>query len=105
MPGSGGAGAKEPGCFLSGLFAHLGTLASLVPPGSTIYWLADVLTEHMRQHRGFKLSFGGYHLRTIGFWLNGVYFDSCGLFLLNGERSRRWAPIWRSCGWPFRTLS
>jgi hypothetical protein len=69
-------------------FAHLGTLTSLVPSGSTTYGLANDLTQHVRLHRGFKLSFGGYHARGPGFWCSGVYLDCCGLFLLNGERSR-----------------
>lgn len=60
--------------------------ASLVPNlnGSQ---LAHEASQHVRRHRGFALSFGGYH--TGGFWLSGAYYDACGLFLLDGHNSRQ----------------
>jgi hypothetical protein len=60
----------------------------LLPAGTTSYTLADQLTRHVRQLRGFGMSFSGYHARGPGFWLRAAYYASCGLFLLDGERSR-----------------
>jgi hypothetical protein len=69
-------------------FARLAVLRTLLPAGSSSYGLADQLTQHMRTLRGYTLSFGSYHAKGPGFWLSAAYFGSCGLFLLNGERSR-----------------
>jgi len=41
------------------------------------------------RQRGYTLSLSGYHARGPGFWLSAVYYGSCGLFLLSGERSRQ----------------
>jgi len=67
----------------------VGVLRSLLQPGTTTYTLADAVTQHLRAQRGFTLSLGGYHARGPGFWLSAVYFGNCGVFLLNGERSRQ----------------
>ncbi len=81
----------EPAIFISCrdcLTYKAGVLRSLLPPGTSSDALADQVTQHMRQVRGFHLSFGGYHMRGGGFWLNVVYYDPCGLFLIDGSRSR-----------------
>lgn len=69
-------------------FAKIGVPLALLPAGTTTYSLADELSRHMRARRGFSLSFSGYHARGPGFWLTAGYYGSCGLFLLNGERSK-----------------
>jgi hypothetical protein len=69
-------------------FARVGVPASLLPVGSTSSWLADQLTRHLRTLRGYTLSLAGYHTKGPGFWLSVAYFGNCGLFLLNGDRSR-----------------
>ena len=69
-------------------FARIGALRSLLPSGATSSWLAGQLTQHLRKQRGFGLSFSGYHTKGPGFWLSVAYYNSCGLFLVNGERSR-----------------
>src|SRR4051794_9774068 len=80
----------QPALFVSCrdcLTYKVGVLRSLLPPGLTADLLAEEVTEHMRHVRGFADSFGGYHMRAGGFWLNAVYYDSCGLFLIDGARS------------------
>jgi hypothetical protein len=69
-------------------FARLGVPRSLLPSGATSNWLAGQLTQHLRKQRGFTLSFSGYHTKGPGFWLSVAYYGACGLFLINGERSR-----------------
>jgi hypothetical protein len=69
-------------------FARLGVPRSLLPSGATSNWLAGQLTQHLRKQRGFGLSFSGYHTKGPGFWLSVAYYSACGLFLVNGERSR-----------------
>ena len=66
----------------------VGVLRSLLPSGSTSHTLANLLTQHMRRLRGFGLAFSGYHARGPGFWLSAAYYARCGLFLLDGARSR-----------------
>lgn len=66
----------------------LGVLQTLLPPTSMSFWLADQLTRHVRKLRGYTLSFAGYHARGPGFWLSGAYYGNCGVFLLDGARSR-----------------
>jgi hypothetical protein len=66
----------------------IGVLQTLLPAGTTVYTLADQLTQHNRQARGFGLSVSGYHARGPGFWFSAAYYPHCGLFLLDGERSR-----------------
>jgi hypothetical protein len=63
-------------------------LRALLPAGSSSTALAAQLSQHVRGLRGFGLSFGGYHARGPGFWLGASYFARCGLFLLDGARSR-----------------
>jgi hypothetical protein len=67
---------------------RLGVLRSLLPPGSSAPWLADTLTAHNRRRRGFAWSLSGYHAVGPGFWLTAGYYAHCGLFLLNGAKSR-----------------
>lgn len=62
---------------------------SLLPHGVSSYWLADSLSQHVRNLRGFTFSFGGYHTQGPGFWLSAAYYGSSGLMLINGERSRK----------------
>jgi hypothetical protein len=67
---------------------HIGVLASLLPTGMHSYQLADELTRHVRARRGYSVSVSGYHTQGPGFWFGAVYWASCNLFLLDGERSR-----------------
>src|SRR5207253_10856019 len=69
-------------------FARLGVPRALLPSGATANWLSGQLTQHLRKQRGFALSFSGYHTKGPGFWLSVAYYATCGLFLINGERSR-----------------
>jgi hypothetical protein len=69
-------------------FARVGVPSALLPVGSTSSWLADQLTRHLRTLRGYALSLAGYHTKGPGFWLSVAFFGNCGLFLLNGDRSR-----------------
>jgi hypothetical protein len=69
-------------------FARLGVPASLLPSGTSGSSLATYLTGHLRQRRGFALTRAGYHTHGPGFWLSVAYYP-CGLFLINGERSRQ----------------
>jgi hypothetical protein len=81
----------EPVLFVSCLDClsfKVGVLRPLLPSGSTSHTLANLLTQHMRQLRGFGLAFSGYHARGPGFWLSAAYYARCGLFLLDGARSR-----------------
>lgn len=71
---------------------RVGALRSLLPQTLSAAGLADELTQHMRGLRGFSLSLGGYHATGSGFWLSMVYYDQCGLFLLDGSRSTRSRP-------------
>ncbi len=68
---------------------HLGVLSSLLPPGMASYKLADQLSQHVRARRGYSVSVSGYHARGPGFWFSAVYWSSCNVFLLDGERSRK----------------
>lgn len=70
-------------------FARVGAPMALLPPGSNSHTLAAALTQHVRARRGYTLSLGGYHARGAGFWLGMVYYGRGGVFLLDGERSRR----------------
>ncbi len=67
---------------------RIGILHSLLPPGASAPWLADTVTAHLRRRRGFAWSISGYHAVGPGFWLSAAYYSQCGLFLLNGARSR-----------------
>lgn len=68
---------------------RMGVPLSLLPTGMGAPALATLLTDHMRVKRGYTLAFSGYHARGPGLWLSAVYYASCGLFLINGERSRQ----------------
>src|SRR5580658_2356161 len=81
----------EPAVFVSCrdcLTYKIGVLRSLLQAGTSADILADQVTQHMRRIRGFDLSFGGYHMRAGGFWLNAIYYATCGMFLIDGSRSR-----------------
>ena len=67
----------------------VGTLACLLPAGMRSYQLADQLSQHLRARRGYSLSLSGYHTNGPGFWFSAVYWASCNLFLLDGQRSRQ----------------
>ena len=69
-------------------FAKIGVPRSLLASGTTSNALADGLTRHLRAQRGYTFAFGGYHTHGPGLWLSASYLGSCGIFLLNGERSR-----------------
>lgn len=69
-------------------YSRFGVLETLLAPGTNSATLAGQLTQHVRGLRGYTLSTGGYHARGPGFWLSVVYFGSCGLFLVDGTRSR-----------------
>lgn len=70
-------------------FARLGAPVTLLPPGTNSHTLATALSQHVRSRRGFAVSVGGYHARGPGFWLGAIYYGRSGVFLLDGERSRR----------------
>jgi hypothetical protein len=70
-------------------FARVGAPVALLPSGSNSHTLAAALTQHVRARRGYAVSVGGYNARGPGFWLGVVYYGRGGLFLLDGERSRR----------------
>lgn len=65
---------------------HIGSLASLLPPGMTQYGLAQELGAHMRTVRGYRWAFSGYHATGQGFWLSAAYYGD-GLFLVDGSRN------------------
>jgi hypothetical protein len=68
------------------LMFHVGSLASLLPPGTTQYSLAQELSAHMRAVRGYRWAFSGYHATGPGFWLSAAYYGD-GLFLVDGSRN------------------
>jgi hypothetical protein len=70
-------------------YAQIGTPAALLSAGTSSPTLADQLTQHVRGKRGYSLSIGGYHTQGPGFYISAVYWASCRLFLINGERSRK----------------
>jgi hypothetical protein len=68
---------------------NIGTVASLLAAGTRSWQLADQLTRHVRAHRGYSLSVSGYHTNGPGFWFSAVYWASCNVFLIDGQRSRQ----------------
>jgi hypothetical protein len=68
------------------LMFHVGSLASLLPPGMTQYSLAQEIGAHMRAIRGYRWAFSGYHATGQGFWLSAAYYGD-GLFLVDGSRN------------------
>lgn len=64
---------------------RLACRADALPPGVTHYQAAELLTQHVRSHRGYRLSVGGYHT-AISEWLSAVYWDAAGLFALHSDR-------------------
>lgn len=68
------------------LMFHVGSLASLLPPGMTQYGLAQELSAHMRAVRGYRWAISGYHATGQGFWLSAAYYGD-GLFLVDGSRN------------------
>jgi hypothetical protein len=73
-------------------YQKFGVLETLLPSGTDAYLLARQLTQHVRQLRGYTLAIGGYHAKGPGFWVSTVYFASCGVFLIDGARSRALGP-------------
>jgi hypothetical protein len=69
-------------------FAKVGVPRTMLTAGTTSAGLADALSRHLRAQRGYTFAFSGYHTHGPGLWLGAAYIGSCGLFLLNGERSR-----------------
>jgi hypothetical protein len=69
-------------------YQKFGVLETLLPSGTDAYMLARQLTQHVRTLRGYTLAVGGYHAKGPGFWISAVYFASCGIFLIDGARSR-----------------
>lgn len=67
--------------------AHFAVPASLLPANFNPNNLAATLTQHVQTKRGFALSVSGYFTKGSGFWFSAAYY-ACGLFLINGERSR-----------------
>jgi len=68
-------------------YAHFALPASLLPANFNANNLAPHLTQHVQTKRGFALSVSGYFTKGSGFWFSAVYY-ACGVFLINGERSR-----------------
>lgn len=68
---------------------RLGGLASAFASGMTPYVLASEVTAHLRLHRGYALSFGGYHTQGGGFWLSAAYWSTIGVFVLKSDRGLR----------------
>jgi hypothetical protein len=69
-------------------YQKFGVIESLLPTGMDSHQLAQEVTRHIRAHRGYTLSIGGYHAKGPGFYVSAVYFSSCGVFLIDGARSR-----------------
>ena len=67
----------------------LSVLSSLLPAGMTSHRLAKEITRYAQQQRGVSLATSGYHVEGPGFWFHAAYYDSCGLFLLDGRSSRQ----------------
>jgi hypothetical protein len=68
-------------------FANFAIPTSLLPAGVDSTQLASQVTLHLRGKRGFSQSVSGYFTTGPGFWFSAVFYP-CGLFLINGERSR-----------------
>jgi hypothetical protein len=68
------------------LMFHVGSLASLLPPGTTHYSLAQEIAAHVRAVRGYRWAFSGYHATGSGFWLSVAYYGD-GLFLVDASRN------------------
>jgi hypothetical protein len=70
---------------------HVGALTHQVPPSlHRPDALADELSTHMRRHRGFVWSLGGYHSGGhpgAGFWLAAVCLGP-GVFVVQPDRGR-----------------
>lgn len=70
---------------------HVGADNQLLDPGTSGWQLASELTSHVRRHRGYSLSVGGYHTAGGGFWLSAAYWPRIGAFVLASRGSR--APL------------
>jgi len=64
---------------------RLGCLASDLPQGVSHSRAAELISEHVRKHRGYALSIGGYHTSLSG-WLSAVYWDVAGIFAIHADR-------------------
>ena len=69
------------------LVSYVACRQSLLPAGTDADGLARGLTAHVRAHRGFALSFGGYHGVGGGFWLSAAYWAGSGVFVLGCDRA------------------
>jgi hypothetical protein len=68
-------------------FANFAIPTSSLPAGVDSTQLAAQVTQHLRAQRGFAQSVSGYFTQGPGFWFSAIFYP-CGLFLINGERSR-----------------
>jgi hypothetical protein len=62
---------------------HVAVDTNLLPSGTTNRRLGEDLTAHVRQHRGYSLSVGGYHLAGGGLWLSAAYWPHLSTFVLH----------------------
>jgi len=67
---------------------RIGALKRDLPAGTSAPGFAAMITRHLQKLRGFAFSVGGYHAAGPGFWLSAAYYDTCGVFLVDGSRSR-----------------
>lgn len=67
---------------------HVAVDAQHLGPGVRRWDLADHLTAHVRSHRGYAMSVGGYHVAGSGFWLSAAYWAQIGVFVLNARNSK-----------------
>ena len=65
---------------------YLGALSRHLPVGMSLDQMGRELTGHVRAHRGYDLSFGGYHTAGGGFWLSAAYWAVTGVFILSNDR-------------------
>lgn len=67
---------------------HLATDTQLLDPGVSARQLADEVAAHVRKHRGYAFSVGGYHTAGPGIWLSAAYWPKIGAFILSSRGSR-----------------
>lgn len=68
---------------------HVAVDTQHLGPGVQRWQLADHLTAHVRQHRGYAISVGGYHVAGAGFWLSAAYWAQMGVFVLRSRNSMK----------------
>ncbi len=64
---------------------RLACRADDLPKGVSQHQAATLITEHVRNLRGYSLSVGGYHT-TISGWLSCAYWAAAGIFVLHTDR-------------------